>query len=104
MSLYQVNPGCHFGASNEFAPGDIVEIEDTAAQGFLDKLTPVQEPERCEAMPSWNGLDDKIARRLESAGFNPATVCAASDDELLAVRGIGETALEQIREALNGTV
>lgn len=42
---YRVRPGFRFGAQNQHAPGDVVELEEAAALGFLDKLELVQEVE-----------------------------------------------------------
>jgi hypothetical protein len=48
------------------------------------------------------GVDEKIANALWQAGYKTLQAIAdASDDELLAVSGIGKARIAQIREALN---
>ena len=42
---YRVRPGFRFGAQNQHGPGDLVELEEAAALGFLEKLELVQEVE-----------------------------------------------------------
>lgn len=42
---YRVRPGFRFGAHNQHGPGDLVELDEAAALGFLDKLELVQEVE-----------------------------------------------------------
>lgn len=52
---YRVRPGFRFGAQNQHAPGDVVELEEAAALGFLDKLElveEVEEPPVTESAPS----------------------------------------------------
>lgn len=43
MATYRVRPGFTHGSSNEFRPGDLVEMDEEAAYGFRDKLELVQE-------------------------------------------------------------
>ena len=49
--LYRVRPGRTFGMYDQYRPGDLVELTDSEAGGFLDKLDlvveepPVSEPE-----------------------------------------------------------
>jgi len=40
---YRVKPGFRHGAEKQYGPGDIVELSEEEAVGFLDKLEPVQE-------------------------------------------------------------
>lgn len=52
---YRVRPGFRFGAQNQHGPGDLVELEEAAALGFLDKLELVEEveaPPVTESAPS----------------------------------------------------
>ena len=42
---YRVRPGFQFGVHNQHSPGDLVELDEAAALGFLDKLELVQEVE-----------------------------------------------------------
>jgi len=46
------------------------------------------------------GLSEAIATLLVEAGFTPREVKAASDEELLAIDGIGEVTLSTIRAAI----
>ena len=41
--LYRVRPGFTFGMYNEKHPGDLVELTESEARGFLDKLELVVE-------------------------------------------------------------
>ena len=45
IKSYRVRPGFRFGALNQYEPGDVVQLEEAAALGFLDKLEPVEEVE-----------------------------------------------------------
>lgn len=38
MALYKVRPGRRHGKDNEYGPGDVVEMTEQEAAGFLDKL------------------------------------------------------------------
>ena len=38
---YRVKEGHVFGAEDQFIPGDIVELTDAEARGFLDTVEPV---------------------------------------------------------------
>lgn len=40
---YRVKPNVFFGARDEYGPGAVVELDEAAALGFLDKLELVQE-------------------------------------------------------------
>ena len=42
---YQVKPGYTHGAFGQYQAGDVVELTEAEAAGFLDKLAPVAEPE-----------------------------------------------------------
>lgn len=97
---YQVKPGCYHGVGKTFGPGAIVELEPEEAAGFLDKLEPVEPAPATQAEPAseWGGLPDKIVDALQTAGLTPAQVAMASDDDLLAIDGIGRAALTRVRE------
>ena len=43
IKSYRVRPGFRFGAQNQHAPGDVVQLDEAAALGFLDKLELVEE-------------------------------------------------------------
>lgn len=50
-----------------------------------------------------NGLEPRIRDLLTDAGYvSDEAIRAASDDELLAIKGIGEASLQHIREATAG--
>jgi ERCC4-type nuclease len=54
-----------------------------------------------EALEDIDGINPEIAEELRSMGFDsPDDLNEASDDELLAVDGIGPARLERIRKAL----
>jgi len=46
MKKYVVKPGFTFGAQDQFKPGDIVELYEPEAVGFLDKLELYVEPKK----------------------------------------------------------
>lgn len=43
MAIFRVKEGRRFGAGKVFGPGDMVEVDEAAAAGFLDLLEPVTE-------------------------------------------------------------
>lgn len=45
MPSYRVRPGVRFGAAKQHGPGDVVELSEEEAKGFLDKLELVREPD-----------------------------------------------------------
>lgn len=125
MATYRVKPGYWHGAANQYGPGDNIELSVEEAAGFLDKLVLVEEgddrqpttddgqasrPEGprsagdddLSAIEPWRGLEAKVVLALEAGGVTPAMVPTLSDDELLAVAGIGPAALKKIRSAFSG--
>lgn len=44
IKTYRVREGRTFGASGQYAPGDVVRLEEKEADAFLDKLRLVDEP------------------------------------------------------------
>lgn len=40
--FYRVKDGVRHGASNQFGPGDVIQLSDEEAPGLLDKLEPVE--------------------------------------------------------------
>lgn len=110
MAIYMVKAGRRFGGDNQYGPGDKVELSPQEAAGFLDKLSgplaeEVAEPDAGGGTNppagdlSWGDLAAKTVTALEAAGMTPATAKAASDDDLLAIEGIGPAALVAIRGA-----
>lgn len=121
MSLYRVRPGFTFGAFNQHGPGALVELSEFEAGGFLDKLEPAGSgPPTVEPVtisgsavvggdalpPIWLDFGDlskhmNMVRLLIVNGYGtPAAVQMASDDELLAIKGIGPKALGALRAVL----
>lgn len=117
MATWRVRPGFTFGAFNQFGPGDLVELSAFEAGGFLDKLEPASPAEPLiatgsvvvggEALPAdWLDFGDlskhmNVVRLLVANGYDtPASVQMASDDELLAIKGIGPRALGALRAVL----
>jgi len=121
MSLYRVRPGFTFGAFNQHGPGALVELSEFEAAGFLDKLEPADSaPHQLEPVvasgsavasgdalpPIWLDFGDlskhmNMVRLLIINGYDtPAAVQMASDDELLAIKGIGPKALGALRAVL----
>ena len=102
--LYRVRPGRLFGARKDIVEGDAIELTEAEASPFLDKLERVEaddEPrtdERASDGPLFHSLSSKHLIALQEAGFfTDELIQEASDDELLAVDGIGPAALTQIR-------
>lgn len=51
---------------------------------------------------AWNGISPKTVTLLKSVGLDsPDEVLALSDEDILAVKGIGQKSLAEIREKLN---
>ena len=113
MAEYRVRRGMAFGAFNQYGPGDKVLLSPEEAAGFLDKLElvqPLPNPPPSTGSGSgegtgdgsggdgpWNKLEAKIVAVLTAASLTPEQVQAMSDDELLAVKGVGPATLLAIR-------
>src|SRR5688572_1256867 len=76
------------------------------AKGALEAPPPPELPNRSMLSGDQSGgqsapeLAPEIAEKLAEGGFDTVeAICAASDDELLAVKGIGPAALRDIRAA-----
>lgn len=52
MPSYRVRPGVRFGAAKQHGPGDVVELSEREAKGFLDKLELVREPDPPTSLPA----------------------------------------------------
>jgi hypothetical protein len=91
------------GNKIRYGPGDAVEVPEGLATAL--GLTPLAVPQlaRAAAEPETAaGESDPLEPfpALRDAGYTVETTRAASDEELLAVKGIGRATLRQIREAL----
>lgn len=116
MSLYRVRPGFTFGSRNLAGPGDVVDLSAAEALAFADKLEPVDgapapvvvdPPAPADSLPApWLDFGDlskhlNMIRLLIANGYvTPTAVQAASDEELLAIKGIGPKALGALRAVL----
>ena len=111
MALWRVRPGYSFGAENQHGPGDLVKLSVAEAAGFADKLEPAPDAE-LPATPDgdlpapWLDFGDlakhlNMIRLLIANGYaTPQAVQAASDEKLLAIKGIGPKALGALRAVL----
>lgn len=106
---YRVRPGRRFGAMKQYGPGDIVRIDVRLAGAFLDKLERIEDdppvPAPAPAPAGWDfeklAEYSAIINKLIKAGYEtPESVQMASDEELLAVRGVGPKSLGQLRIVL----
>ena len=119
--MWRVRHGFTFGAFNQFGPGDLVELSEFEAGGFLDKLELADgSPSPAEPVtisgsavvggdalpPIWLDFGDlskhmNMVRLLIANGYDtPAAVQVASDAELIAIKGIGPKALGALRAVL----
>ena len=100
MSTYILTKGNFLGADGRVAVGEAVELTEEEAAGHLDKLM-LAGAERKTAPPSDPFDSFPHAELLRAAGFtSAAAVSDASDEELLAIEGIGKKSLADIRAAL----
>lgn len=122
MTTYRVRPGRHFGGLGASGPGALVELSPAEAAPFLDKLEPVAAlpPDGTPAVDllplpvpdglpaAWVDFGDlskhlNMIRLLVANGYTtPQAVQQASDEELLAIKGIGPKALGALRAVLGG--
>lgn len=100
-----VKQGVKFGHDGRYLPGDIVELTDREAGGFLDKLTPVASivPEYDSTLVGGGedepgALSERIVAALEAADITPDMLPLLTDEEIIALDGIGQSSLEKIRE------
>ncbi len=123
--LYRVREGYRFGVGKQYGPGNIISLTEKEATPFLDKLehmgvvrveVPVEEvaaPLVSEpavvvaAIPDEWLLFDELAKNLnmirvltENGYTTPDSVRMASDEDLLALKGIGPKALATLRSIL----
>ena len=122
---YRVKPGQTFGVRADYGPGDIVELTEREATGLLDKLEPVEanaeqpgkklvttvapevdDQSEEQAEESDDEPDDQryltlpgsVIVALQDGGyFEDDVIRGATDDELLALDGVGPGTLRKIR-------
>lgn len=98
---YVVRPGFTHGANEQYGPGDIVELTVQEYRGFEDKLAPIEEVDLVNPVqPTPSALKLSAAERkaLAAAGLDTdEKITAASDEELLAIDGIGPKSVDKIR-------
>jgi DNA-directed RNA polymerase alpha subunit len=85
--------------ARDLSDSDLAQLDDGQRQAvakstaYSGKLPPPK--------TSIRGIDDQIARALRQAGINTIEkIKQASDEELLAISGIGAARLAEIRAAL----
>jgi hypothetical protein len=87
----------------------VASLTDHASNGEEEPVTYttiVDQPESeivvgVLAKQGWGDLDQATIDVLEEAGHVPDSVCYASDEELLAISGIGPARLAKIRKSLS---
>ena len=52
MPQYRVRPGRTFGWKDDVGPGEVVELTEAEAAGFLDKLKLIEEEDAPAAAPA----------------------------------------------------
>lgn len=101
-NTYIVRPGRHFGKAWEYGPGDKVLLTQREAAPLIgrviDEIEVIPEPE----VGGFTELPDRVVLALASAGIDAADLPDMSDDEIVAIDGIGPSMLVKIREATNG--
>jgi hypothetical protein len=118
LKVYRVRDGFRFGMRKQYGPGDRLTLTEGEAAGFLDKLEPIanamdeaaQEPGAEASFPDipsdWLAFEElgkhlHMVRLLVENGYaTPDAVRMASDDDLLAIKGIGRKALGALRSVL----
>lgn len=101
MAKFIVKPGRSFGAFSQYQAGDIVEIDPELAEPFADKLTAYDvdgAEEEAEEEVNFGSLPDRIVLALVAEGVTPDVLTLMSDDDLLAIDGIGEGSVADIRK------
>lgn len=84
-----------YGPGETEIPDGLYEI--LSSKGYLDSS--IQETRSLEDL---DGVGSDLAKRLKAAGYQtPEDLHAASDDELIAIDGIGPKKLRDIRAAMS---
>lgn len=94
---YRVKPGQQFGARKQHTAGAIVELTEQEAAGFLDKLELVGDS-KSAPQPGFTLVEGGLLLTQEPLQVSlRAAILAASDEELIAIPGIGEKSVETVR-------
>lgn len=103
---YQVKLGMHFGRNQMHKAGDIVELTEFEASGFLDKLElVVEEPEIVGPIDvaEIDGMKEEWAIELMEMGIENSAMFknfAQSDPtQILEIDGLGPATLDKLIEA-----
>jgi len=73
-------------------------LEPVARETASDDKAVLSDP---DPPAEWGGLNVNLVRTLMAGGYvTPHAVSSASDDELLAIKGVGDKALKLIRQEL----
>lgn len=84
-----------------YGPGENVEMPERVYE-LLKERGAFSEEQHQEELSGYDALPEEVREILASAGYSAeAQIELASDDELLAIDGIGPKRLEQIREAVS---
>jgi len=98
---FVVRDGYTFGKHFEYGPGDELELDEAAGVAFADKLKPAGKPQATPEEPKVAPLDylnAKQQKALQAAGYaTQKQLDGATDDQLRAVEGIGDSTLAEIR-------
>ncbi len=114
---YRVKAGQTFGVQSDYGPGDRVQLTEREAAGLLDKLelvdaitkeqptkklvttvAPDPQPEMEPDHQRYLKLPSSVIVALQDGGYFEAEVIVeVSDEELLALDGIGQGKLRTIR-------
>ena len=119
MPNYMVRPGKKFGGIKKYGPGDIIEMTEAEAEPLLDIVKRVDAAEiaalsAAEAIGvhvaapiavkdkaskgAFSEMSEDLVNKLVEYGFTTeAHVAAATDSEILMIKGIGPSALGEIR-------
>lgn len=109
MPQYKVKPDVRHGVAGRYGPGDIIELAERDAAPFSDKLE-LDDPEaelevELSPLARFRIFDARILKLLEGAGLETLSdVADATDDELLAIDGIGQLTLARIREQISEVI
>ena len=99
MPKYRVRTGRRWGPGRKYGPGDIVDLTEFQASGFLDLLEPVEENDPGEEANVTN-------QQAPGGGFNPYNATVDEVKEWLKTnpsKAQAASALQQERDGKNRT-